>query len=213
MFTGLVEMMCPVRSVSAGGGGRRLAVELGVLAEQVKVGDSVAINGVCLTVSTLDGQIGQFEISRETLGRTTLGLLAAGSVVNVELALRAGDRIGGHFVQGHIDGTATVKAVERHGEFADMRFAAGPELLENVVPKGSVAVDGVSLTVVDVNEAGFGVALIPTTLERTTLGKLRVGDKVNIETDIIAKIITKRLDEMLPQRQKLTEEKLRALGF
>jgi len=195
MFTGLVEMMCPVRSVSAGGDGRRLAVELGVLAEQVKVGDSVAINGVCLTVSTLDGQVGQFEVGRETLGRTTLGLLAAGSVVNVELALRAGDRIGGHFVQGHIDGTATVKAVERHGEFADMRFAAGPELLENVVPKGSVAVDGVSLTVVDVNEAGFGVALIPTTLERTTLGKLRVGDKVNIETDIIAKVINKQVSK------------------
>ena len=195
MFTGLVEMMCPIRSVSAGGGGRRLEVELGALAEQVKVGDSVAINGVCLTVSRLDGQIGQFELGRETLGRTTLGLLAAGSVVNVELALRAGDRIGGHFVQGHIDGTATVKAVERHGEFADMRFAAGPELLENVVPKGSVAVDGVSLTVVDVNEAGFGVALIPTTLERTTLGKLRVGDKVNIETDIIAKVINKQLSK------------------
>ena len=195
MFTGLVEMMCPVRSVSAGGDGRRLAVELGVLAEQVKVGDSVAINGVCLTVSTLDGQIGQFEVGRETLGRTTLGLLAAGSVVNVELALRAGDRIGGHFVQGHSDGTATVKAVERHGEFADMRFAAGPELLENIVPKGSVAVDGVSLTVVDVNDAGFGVALIPTTLERTTLGKLRVGDKVNIETDIIAKVINKQVSK------------------
>ena len=195
MFTGLVETMCPVRSVSAGGGGRRLAVELGVLAEQVKVGDSVAINGVCLTVSGLDGQIGQFEVGRETLGRTTLGLLAAGSVVNVELALRAGDRIGGHFVQGHIDGTATVKAVERHGEFADMGFAAGPELLENVVPKGSVAVDGVSLTVVDVNDAGFGVALIPTTLERTTLGKLRVGDKVNIETDIIAKVINKQVSK------------------
>jgi len=191
------------------------------LAEDCKIGDSIAINGACLTVAYLAPQLGPreagtlagFEISAETLAKTTLGRLKSGSSVNVELAMKPTDRFGGHFVQGHIDGTAAVKAMKKQGEFADIEFAAPPELLSQMVVKGSVAVDGISLTIVSLNQSSFSVALIPQTLKRTTLGTAKVGDAVNIETDIVVKTIKNYLDKILLQGQSLTVEKLREMGF
>ncbi len=222
MFTGLIEAICKVKSAHATGGGMRLSVDLGKLApasnkrgqaDESKIGDSIAINGVCLTVAKLRGNLADFDVSGETLRKSALGRLKPGSEVNTELAMKATDRFGGHIVQGHIDGTAMIKAISRQGGFADMKFAASPELLDQMVVKGSVAVDGISLTVAELNETSFSVAIIPATLEKTTLGKANIGDVVNIETDIIVKIIKKQLNKILPQEQKLTAERLKELGF
>jgi riboflavin synthase len=213
MFTGLIEAVCLVKSVRRSDSAMHLTIDLGKLADESKVGDSLAINGVCLTITKQEGQLATFDISGETLGKSALGKLKGASEVNVELSMRADGRFGGHIVQGHIDGVGTVKAVERQGEFANMKFAAGEELLEQMVAKGSVAVDGISLTIANVDESSFGVAIIPETLKRTTLGKAKVDDTVNIETDIIVKIIKKQLDRILPTDGKLTVERLKELGF
>ena len=213
MFTGLIEAICVVKSARPNAGGVSLTVELGNLAEQCKIGDSIAMNGVCLTVAELTGSLATFELSTETLARSTLGKLKPSSKVNVEQAMKPTDRFGGHFVQGHVDGTATIKAIKRQGDFADIEFAAQPELLSQMVVKGSVAVDGISLTTAGLNRSSFSVALIPQTLKKTTLGTAKVGDTVNIETDIIVKTIKSYLDKILPQKQTLTVEKLRELGF
>jgi riboflavin synthase len=214
MFTGLIEAICVVKPVGPNAGGVSLTVDLDNLAEQCKIGDSIAINGACLTIAYLGPQlIAGFEISAETLAKTTLGKLRSGSLVNVERAMKPTDRFGGHFVQGHIDGTATIKAIKRQGGFADIEFAAQPELLSQMVVKGSVAVDGISLTIVSLSQSSFSVALIPQTLKKTTLGTAKVGDAVNIETDIIVKTIKSYLDQILPQKQTLTVEKLKELGF
>lgn len=213
MFTGLIEAVCPVKSVARKGGGLELGVDLGERSDESKVGDSVSINGVCLTVAGLEGQAVRFDVSAETLSRSTLGRLRPGSMVNVELAMKAGARFGGHIVQGHVDGVATIKSIERKGRFADMRFTAGAEMLGHMVVKGSVAVDGTSLTIVDLDEGGFDVTLIPETLERTTLGAAKVGDAVNIETDVIVKTVKRQLERILPSEGRLTVERLKELGF
>lgn len=213
MFTGLIEAVCPVKSVRRTDAAMHLAIDLGKLAEESKLGDSIAINGVCLTVAKLEGELATFEVSGETLTVSTLGRLQPASGVNVELSIKANGRFGGHIVQGHIDGVGTIKAIEKRGEFANLKFAAGEELLEQMVVKGSVAVDGISLTIASMDDSTFSAAIIPETLKRTTLGKSRVGDLVNIETDILAKIIKKQLDKILPAGRKLTAERLKELGF
>jgi riboflavin synthase len=216
MFTGIIEAICKVTSVRPAAGGMLLTIDLADLAEESLVGDSIAINGACLTIARLDGGLATFDVSPETLARTTLGKLNPSSEANVELAMKATDRFGGHFVQGHIDGTATIKAIERKGDFADMKFAAAAELLDSMVIKGSVAVDGISLTVAGMDKDSFTVAIIPETLKKTTLGSAKNGDLVNIETDIIVKTIKKQLESILgeaSQRHALTAEKLRQLGF
>lgn len=190
-----------------------LTIDSGKLADESKIGDSIAINGVCLTVARLDGGLAAFDISSETLTKSNLGKLKPSSPVNVELALKATGRLGGHIVQGHIDGVATIKAINKQGQFADIKFAAGEELLEQMVVKGSVAVDGISLTIASMDENGFSAAIIPETLKKTTLGTAKIGDTVNIETDIIVKTIKKQLEKILPQKQLLTVEKLKQLGF
>ena len=213
MFTGLIEAICSVKSFRRSGGGAMLTIDLGRLADEIKVGDSVAINGACLTVAKLAGSFTDFDISAETLVKTTLGRLTSSSQVNIERAMRTGDRFSGHFVLGHIDGAATIKSIEHQGQFAVMRFTVSPELLGQMVIKGSVAVDGVSLTIAEMEETAFSVALILQTLEKTTLGRASVGDLVNIETDIIIKTVKNQLEKILPQKQTLTAEKLRELGF
>jgi len=213
MFTGLIEAICTVKTAQAGAKAMLLTVDLGDLASDAKIGGSIAINGVCLTIAKMAGSSATFEISGETLAKSTLSRLRAGSKVNAESALKATGRFGGHFVQGHIDGTATVKSIERHGEFADIRFAAGPELLGQMVVKGSVAVDGVSLTIAAMDRDSFTVAVIPQTIKGTTLGTAKIGDLVNIETDIIVKTIKKQLENILPQGGALSVEKLKELGF
>ena len=215
MFTGLIEAICTVRSVSgsAGTGAGCLVIDLGKLADESKIGDSIAINGACLTIARLEGSLATFELSTETLAKSTLARLKPSSQVNVELAIKATDRFGGHFVQGHIDGTGIIKAIKRVGQFADIKFAAEVELLNQMVVKGSVAVDGISLTIASMDQNSFSIAIIPETLKKTTLGTAKIGDCVNIETDIIVKTIKKQLEKILPTDQNLTEEKLKQLGF
>ncbi|MHC4172503.1 MAG: riboflavin synthase [Planctomycetota bacterium] len=215
MFTGLIEAICTVKSVSqrAGGDGLSLTIDLGKLANNSNIGDSIAINGTCLTLASLEGNLASFELSTETLTKSYLGELRPPSLVNVERAIKATDRFGGHIVQGHIDGIATIKAIKKTGQFADIRFAADAELLDRMIVKGSVAVDGISLTIASMDETSFSVAIIPETLKKTTLGKAKTGDCVNIETDIIVKTIKRQLEKILPQKQSLTAEKLKELGF
>jgi riboflavin synthase len=188
MFTGLVEEQGIVASVEQTGEGVRLEVETG-LAGRLAPGDSIAVNGVCLTA--VDPSEGSFaaDVMNETLSRTTLGPLAAGDTVNLELALRAGDPLGGHIVQGHVDGTATVESVFDDGFSTMVQIAAPEEILRYVARKGSVAVDGVSLTVAELGDGWFSVGLIPETQERTTLGGLQAGRSVNIEVDVLAKYV------------------------
>jgi riboflavin synthase len=214
MFTGLIEAVCEVKSVSPGtASGGALVVDLGELAPECRTGDSVAVSGVCLTVTHLMGTAATFGLSPETLERSTLGMLRPSSKVNIERAMRPTDRLGGHLVQGHVDGIGTIKAVQRLGEFADIEFAVEPPLLEQMVLKGSVAVDGVSLTIAGLGPDGFRVAAIPETLNRTTLSNAYIGGRVNVETDILVKIVRRQLEAILPPKQALTVERLRQMGF
>ncbi|MHC5061512.1 MAG: riboflavin synthase [Planctomycetota bacterium] len=214
MFTGIVETIGLVKAVRGGSGGKVISLELGEAAEGVKNGDSIAVNGVCLTVSRSGpGSLAEFDLSSETLKVSTLDRIMAGARVNIERALAANGRFGGHFVLGHVDAVADVKAIERKGDFVWMTFSAAAELLDEIVVKGSVCVDGVSLTVARMDKTDFSISLIPTTLKETTLGQLKVGDVVNIETDIITKTVKKQLVGMLPAKEKLTAERLKELGF
>ena len=190
MFTGLVEATARVRRVEPDGDGVRLEVET-PLASELSHGDSIAVNGVCLTAIEPDGERFGADVMAETLRRSSLGPLGAGDEVNVELPLRAGDRLGGHVVQGHVDGTGTVESVTDEGFARVVRVAAEPEILRYVVEKGSIALDGVSLTGSTVDDAGFTVSLIPETLERTTLGGAAPGRVVNLEVDVLAKYVEK----------------------
>ncbi len=181
MFTGLVAEVGEVRQ-----GGTRLAVQTS-LASELERGDSIAVNGVCLTAVEIDGDGFEADVMEETLVRSSLGRLGQGDRVNLELALRVGDRLGGHFVQGHVDSTGRIEAIEERDNSRVVRIGAPPDLLRYVVEKGSIAVDGVSLTVTEVDAKSFSVSLIPETLERTTLGSAAEGDPVNLEVDMLAK--------------------------
>ena len=189
MFTGIVRERGRVAAVDGGAQRVRLTVEAPATAPAVSVGDSVAVNGVCLTaVEAGDGTLA-FDAVPETLARTSLGRLAPGAPVNVEPALRAGDPLGGHVMQGHVDGLAHVRSVEPEGDGRRIWIDASPDLLRYTVEKGSIAVDGVSLTVAALDDAGFAVALIPHTLAETTLGDLETGDETNLEVDVLAKYV------------------------
>jgi riboflavin synthase len=213
MFTGLIQQVCSVKTLSKSGGVAMLIVDLGQLASQVKIGDSIAINGVCLTIAKLAGTLATFDLSNETLAKTNLGTLAAGSKVNVELALRADGRFGGHFVLGHIDGTATIRSIDKKSDFANITFKTPKALLDQMMPKGSVAVDGISLTIAKLNADAFTVAVIPQTLKQTTLGAAKINQLANIEIDIITKTVKKHLENLLPLKNNLTIEELRQQGF
>lgn len=190
MFTGLVEMTGEIAAIERDTGGVRLSV-VTELAADLRDGDSVAVNGVCLTARGVgDGRFSA-DVMEETLRRSSLGPLAEGDAVNLELPLRASDRLGGHVVQGHVDGVGEVEAVREDGFARAVRIAAHGDLLRYVVEKGSIAVDGVSLTVSAVDADAFEVSLIPETLERTTLGNAAPGRKVNLEVDVLAKYVEK----------------------
>jgi len=189
VFTGLVQDRARVAAVERNGGGVRLTVETEV--EPIERGDSVSINGVCLTAVETGGGRFTADVMEETLRRSSLGALAEGDRVNVEPALQAGDRLGGHIVQGHVDGLGKVARVREDGFARVVRVEAPSELLRYVVEKGSIAVDGVSLTVSAVDDEGFEVSLIPETLERTTLGEAATGCEVNLEVDLVAKYVEK----------------------
>ena len=189
MFTGIVRERGRVAAVDGGAQGVRLTVEAPATASAVSVGDSVAVNGVCLTAVEAGNGTLAFDAVPETLARTSLGRLAPGAPVNVEPALRAGDPLGGHVMQGHVDGLARVRSVEPEGDGRRIWIDASPDLLRYTVEKGSIAVDGVSLTVAALDDAGFAVALIPHTLAETTLGDLETGDETNLEVDVLAKYV------------------------
>jgi riboflavin synthase len=190
VFTGLVAGTGTVESLERDGGGVRLRVR-SELAGELGPGDSVAVNGVCLTAVAPDPAGFSADVMEETLRRSSLGPLATGDAVNLELPLRAGDRLGGHIVQGHVDGTGEVDSVRAEGLSSVVRIAAPADLLRYVVEKGSIAVEGVSLTVSAVDEEAFEVSLIPETLERTTLGAAAPGRTVNLEVDVLAKYVEK----------------------
>jgi riboflavin synthase len=193
VFTGLVQGLGEVRVVTPDGPGVRLTVREPEIAGRSGVGDSIAINGCCLTVvDVADGGM-TFEAGAETLNRTNLGRLQSGDAVNLESSLRLGDALGGHLVTGHIDGLGTVDRRVDDAAWCTMWFRAAPGLLRQMASKGSVAIDGVSLTLVDVEDERFSVALIPHTLTVTTLGGRRVGDQVNLETDVLAKYVERQL--------------------
>jgi riboflavin synthase len=198
MFTGLVQSLAEVVDVIPEPPGVRLVIRDARIAAESKIGDSIAINGCCLTVLDVDDDRMSFQAGDETLSRTNLGELLPGAVVNLEPSLRAGDPIGGHYVTGHIDAIATVDARQNESDWCRMWFRAPAAQLAQMASKGSVAVDGVSLTLVDVEQNRFSVALIPHTLSMTTLGRRKVGDRVNIETDVLAKYV---------QRQSETSQK------
>lgn len=189
MFTGIVEARGRVAAIEGG----RLAVASDALARDGTVGESLAVNGVCLTVTSLREGTISFDLAEETLGRTTLGSLAPGDPVNLERPLTLLARLGGHLVQGHVDGVGTVAEVRGAGSGAEMTIGAPDGLLRYLVEKGSVAVDGVSLTVAALDGERFTVALVPHTLEATTLGVRREGDRVNLEVDVLAKYVERLL--------------------
>jgi riboflavin synthase len=192
MFTGLVKDLGRVTAVQQTGDGVTLAVRTR-LSGEIAEGDSVAVNGVCLTATAVQDGTFEAEVMHETLRRSSLAEVGEGSAVNLELALRAADRLGGHIMQGHVDGLGTVAAVREDGFARVVTIEAPPELLRYVVHKGSIAVDGVSLTVARIDDAGFDVSLIPETLERTNLGLAETGRAVNLEVDVLAKYVEKLL--------------------
>jgi len=199
MFTGLVEGQATVRSVLPEGAAVRLVLEMPPeFAGGAHLGDSIALNGCCLTVVSIDGSNFDFQAGTETLSKTNLGTLRPGSLVNVERAVAVGARLGGHFVQGHVDGTGHVERIEQDGEWTTMWFQVPRPLTQQMVHKGSITVDGISLTLVNVEAERFSVALIPHTLAVTTLGQRAVGDTVNIETDILGKYVQKLIGEIGP---------------
>lgn len=198
MFTGLVEALGTVRSLTNEGDAKRVVVEVPTsflenAPPSMRLGDSVAVNGCCLTVIAADGVLWSFQAGHETLAKTNLGRLQVGDAVNLERAMPADGRFGGHIVQGHVDGVGRVAAINAHAEFADYSFDVPASFASQMVEKGSVAVDGVSLTLVKVDPTRFQVMLIPHTLAVTTLGRRKVGDEVNIETDVLAKYVAKML--------------------
>ncbi|MBS3735466.1 MAG: riboflavin synthase, partial [Phycisphaerae bacterium] len=211
MFTGIIRHVGRVRNVAGAGGGAALTIELGPLAERVAPGDSVCVNGACLTAADIDGPAAAFDVVAETLGRTTLGALRAGDRVNLEPALRPADGLDGHLVQGHVDGVAEVRDIRGGGEH--VIELVGADLVGQMVPKGSVAIDGVSLTLTEVTGDRFSVALIPTTLGETTLGELTRGARVNVECDVIGKYVRRYLQQLAGAGGQVTLQSLRDAGF
>jgi riboflavin synthase len=189
VFTGIVRERGTVAAIDGGEAGVRLRIDAPETAAQATVGDSVAINGVCLTVTERNGTSLSFDAVPETLSRTALGRLAAGSAVNLEPALRAGEPLGGHYVQGHVDGVGRVRSIEPEGDGVRLAVETPVELLRYCVEKGSITVEGVSLTIAALRDHGFEVALIPHTLAETTLATLAPGDPVNLEADVLAKYV------------------------
>ncbi len=193
MFTGLVEELGTVQTVESGARSARITVRAKKVLSDVKLGDSIAINGTCLTVVAFASDWFTADVMPETMRRTVLGDLSRGDVVNLERTLRVGDRLGGHIVSGHVDGVGSIRRKERNDNAIVVTIAAGPEVMRYVVEKGSITIDGISLTVVALGADWFSVSLIPHTAEMTTLGSKGIGDHVNLEGDIIGKYVERLL--------------------
>jgi riboflavin synthase len=194
MFTGLVEELGMVESVTAAGPGVRLAVKCPLVSKDATVGDSICVSGCCLTVVRIAKGTLAFDVGEESLSRTNFGRLKNGSRVNLERSLAVGDRLGGHYVTGHIDGTSVLIKRRDEQDWASLTFRCSLRMTRQMASKGSIAVDGVSLTLVSVEDDRFSVMIIPHTQEKTTLGDLGIGDLVNIETDLLAKYVQRQLE-------------------
>jgi len=218
MFTGLIEEIGTVIQAKATGDSRRIGIRANIATEGVRLGDSIAVSGVCLTVTELRGPAFYADVSPETVKRSVLGRLMPGDRVNLERALKVGDRLGGHLVTGHIDTVGTLLQLKPEGPFTTYRFSI-PETYSNyIVIKGSIAIDGISLTVADCDESGFTVAVIPHTARNTTLQFKKAGDQVNLEFDLLGKYVAKMLSAQSPVRstpakKELTLEDLIKAGY
>ncbi len=212
MFTGIIEVRCRVEKAAPSGGGLLLAVDSSALEGPLQLGESVAVNGVCLTISSLDGALATFDAVEETIERSNLRELRTGDYVNAERALKVGDRLGGHFVAGHVDGIGVLKRIKKLASSTVLTVECGPELAANMIEKGSVALEGVSLTLVSVDKKRFSVATIPHTLAVTTLGEKRSGAHLNIEVDMLGKWVRKLLGGARPG-SKISRDFLAEHGF
>ncbi|MCR4794029.1 MAG: riboflavin synthase [Ruminococcus sp.] len=214
MFTGIIEEIGNVCSVKRSGSSSFIEIQAKKVLEDVHMGDSIAVNGVCLTVTHFGGGVFRADVMNETLSRSSLGSLTSGSPVNLERAMAAGGRFGGHIVSGHIDGTGTITDIKNDGIAVWYTVSAAPELLRYIVEKGSIAIDGISLTVAKVTDTSFSVSIIPHTASQTILGSRKVGDVVNLENDIIGKYVEKLMkpSEAAPQ-SSLSMEMLAKHGF
>jgi riboflavin synthase len=213
MFTGLIEEKGRITKIVPDSEGLRLTVQAPTISQDTRIGDSVSVNGACLTAVTASVPLIEFQAVRETVERTNLRALRPGEYVNLERALRASDRLGGHMVQGHVDGTGTVREISRKGSQTVFRFETAAEIMKYIVGKGSITVDGISLTVASLGSDWFTVAVIPHTLASTTLGEKSSGDIVNLETDLIGKYVYKFMSKSASDSDERLMSKLSEGGF
>lgn len=204
MFTGIVEELGAIISIEKSLAGTRMTILASTVMGDLKIGDSVSVNGTCLTVVSKSEHNFSVEVSPETLSVTTLGLLMAGSLLNLERAMKLNERLGGHLVSGHVDGVGTVRVRQQEANAILLTIEASPEVLHHCIVKGSVTVDGISLTINQVTDRGFSVAIIPHTAKATSLGLKQVGDQVNLESDLIGKYVERLLQERAQLPAKLT---------
>lgn len=212
MFTGLIEEVGKVENIQRTSNFGRIVIRAKTILDDIKIGDSIAVNGTCLTAVEFTSSTFTAEAMRETLEKTNLGNLKIGSIVNLERALLPTTRLGGHFVSGHVDGQGSLSNSYSDGPAKILEFNAPPSLLKQMVPKGSIAIDGISLTLIDVTSTGFSVGIIPHTQDATTLTHLPVGSKVNLETDVLAKYCQKMIMEKSSKKENMMES-LEKLGF
>ncbi|MGR3319690.1 MAG: riboflavin synthase [Candidatus Anammoxibacter sp.] len=213
MFTGIIEHLGKVENTTRKPASMVISVNIGELTNDVKEGDSISVNGICLTVTTIKGSVVTFDVLQETLSRTSLKDIKVSEKVNIERALKVGDRMGGHFVTGHIDGTGVIaKKIKQPGQ-TTLWVEVSSKLGQLMIEKGSIAIDGISLTLVEVKDTSFSVALIPYTLSETTLGFRDVGNIVNLELDMIGKWVKKIVSTEHDHSSGLTKEKLKDQGF
>ncbi|MDD6136683.1 MAG: riboflavin synthase [Lachnospiraceae bacterium] len=204
MFTGIIEEVGEIKSIQKGAKSARLTIKGGVVTKNSHIGDSIAVNGVCLTATTIEGDLFTADVMAETMRRSALGRLAAGSKVNLERAMPADGRFGGHIVSGHIDGTGTIRSMKKEENAVWVEVEASQQLLRYIIEKGSIAIDGISLTVAYVDDTSFKVSIIPHTGSATTLLDKRVGDVVNLENDVIGKYVEKLLHTTEEQTKEAT---------
>lgn len=213
MFTGIVEEVGAIKNIKRGQHSAVLTIQAKTVLEGTRIGDSIAVNGICLTVTRLFPDGFSADVMHETLNRSSLAGLTAGSVVNLERAMAANGRFGGHIVAGHVDGVGHISDIRRDDTAVWYTVHAGPEILRYVVEKGSITIDGISLTVAAVDDTSFSVSTIPHTVSQTNLHQRRRGDPVNLETDIIGKYVEKLLRPEEPKQNTLTKETLLRCGF